>query len=819
MASSRRWARGAAGVYRLLAEQHGSSGAGLRLWQAELRSAAASSSTPVALIELAPGAARQLHTGSAEQMWLPAAAHAAIDVGSGPRRRHRRQQGQQAAWDGPPQHGGAAALHAASSQFTLHREEPVKSHLTPPAPMAGVSPWEAHLPHQHLPPHEHQRPVSAAPQYEAADAEECDEVMEEYSEARRRVRALSRLPPGHVPVRVRVQKLLAAVAYGTKVTLQFVVSAPGKVARFYTQPRSERRATYARWWVVIKKEAKHYWVGTKLLAADVKIASRLMGKVVQGKTLSRRERAQLTRTAADLFRLVPMLVFVVIPFMELLLPVALKLFPNMLPSTFEDKLKKEEEMKRRIGARMELARFLQDTVAEMASDMQSSRSGETATSAEELYQFMQRIRAGEDVPVNELLKFSKLFNDELTLDNLERVQLVSLCRFVGIQPFGTDTFLRGRLRRHLQEIKDDDREIQEEGLDSLTVDELRQACRARGMRAPFGEGAADFMRRQLAEWIDWSLNKSLPSSLLLLSRAFTVTQPLGRGPRAVDVHSLRETLSTLPDEAVEDVELFATADSGDKTEKIERKLELLEREEEMIKEEEAVAAELPVTAGASDARTMAAAAAAAAVVREAAAAAVAEHLEGESAEERELKAAEAKKQRMRKVITALAHLASASGVSREREEFMELVEKEIDRLEGQLETRGVGMVFSKGTLAAQRQGQLEHLVGAKRLEDRVAAILQRVEHELDDAEAKIGDKLRVLDTDMDGVISAQELASAMGFLREQMGEEELRHLLEMLSVEAGKDGGIDVTRLMELADDAEEEEAGNGSKHSQNSTQ
>lgn len=28
--------------------------------------------------------------------------------------------------------------------------------------------------------------------------------------------------------------------------------------------------------------------------------------------------------------------------------------------------------------------------------------------------------AGEDVPVSELLRFSKLFNDELTLDNLER---------------------------------------------------------------------------------------------------------------------------------------------------------------------------------------------------------------------------------------------------------------------------------------------------------------------------------------------------------------------------------------------------------------
>ena len=73
----------------------------------------------------------------------------------------------------------------------------------------------------------------------------------------------------------------------------------------------------------------------------------------------RRERKQLTRTTADVFRLVPMLVFLVVPFMELLLPVALRLFPNMLPSTFEDKLKKEEELKKRVGAKLEVARFLQ----------------------------------------------------------------------------------------------------------------------------------------------------------------------------------------------------------------------------------------------------------------------------------------------------------------------------------------------------------------------------------------------------------------------------------------------------------------------------
>ena len=57
--------------------------------------------------------------------------------------------------------------------------------------------------------------------------------------------------------------------------------------------------------------------------------------------------------------MVPMLVILAIPFMELLLPVALRLFPNMLPSTFEDKLKKEEELKKRVGVKLEVARFLQ----------------------------------------------------------------------------------------------------------------------------------------------------------------------------------------------------------------------------------------------------------------------------------------------------------------------------------------------------------------------------------------------------------------------------------------------------------------------------
>ena len=49
---------------------------------------------------------------------------------------------------------------------------------------------------------------------------------------------------------------------------------------------------------------------------------------------------QLLRTCADLFRLVPFMVFIIVPFMEFLLPVFIKVFPEMLPSTFETETKK-----------------------------------------------------------------------------------------------------------------------------------------------------------------------------------------------------------------------------------------------------------------------------------------------------------------------------------------------------------------------------------------------------------------------------------------------------------------------------------------------
>ncbi|XP_076770070.1 LETM1 domain-containing protein LETM2, mitochondrial isoform X7 [Arvicanthis niloticus] len=116
----------------------------------------------------------------------------------------------------------------------------------------------------------------------------------------------------------------------------------------------------------IMDELKYYYNGFRLLWNDTKVAARIVWRLLHGQALSRRERRRLLRTCADVFRLVPFMVFIIVPFMEFLIPVFLKLFPDMLPSTFETESKKEEKQKKMMAAKLEIAKFLQETMTEMA---------------------------------------------------------------------------------------------------------------------------------------------------------------------------------------------------------------------------------------------------------------------------------------------------------------------------------------------------------------------------------------------------------------------------------------------------------------------
>ncbi|KAG0358073.1 LETM1-like protein-domain-containing protein [Gamsiella multidivaricata] len=327
-------------------------------------------------------------------------------------------------------------------------------------------------------------------------------------------------------------------------------------------------------WVRFKNEMIHYWHGTKLLGKEIKISTKLAGRLLHGNKLTRREQRQLRRTTGDLLRLLPFSVFLIVPFMELLLPVALKLFPNMLPSTFEDKYAEEEKRRKLLKMRLEMAKFLQETIEESGIPG-SSR----AEAVKEFGDFFRKVRTtGEQASTDELIRVAKLFHDELTLDNLSRPQLVSMCRYMNLNAFGTDNFLRYQIRNKMNSIKQDDKLIMAEGVDSLTTRELQAACQSRGIRT--GGVSTARLRSELQQWLELNLTYAIPSSLLILSRAFSFSD---FKEMATPVEALQATLSSLPDSLLTETELHVSELEGAAT--AQQKLEVLEQQEELIADE------------------------------------------------------------------------------------------------------------------------------------------------------------------------------------------------------------------------------------------
>lgn len=75
--------------------------------------------------------------------------------------------------------------------------------------------------------------------------------------------------------------------------------------------------------------------------------------------------------------------------MEFLLPVALKIFPNMLPSTFEDKHAADEKKRKLLKVRLEMAKFLQETIRESGL----AKSPEKIKNSEEFKKFFRKVGA------------------------------------------------------------------------------------------------------------------------------------------------------------------------------------------------------------------------------------------------------------------------------------------------------------------------------------------------------------------------------------------------------------------------------------------
>ncbi|CAE6420508.1 unnamed protein product [Rhizoctonia solani] len=504
----------------------------------------------------------------------------------------------------------------------------------------------------------------------------------------------------------------------------------------------------AKAWVWIKHEANHYWDGSKLLAAEVRVSSKLLRKVLNGARLTRRERRQLTRTTNDLLRLIPFAVFVLVPFMELLLPVALKLFPNMLPSTFEDKFAAQEKQRKLLKVRLEMAKFLQDTLRESPL-----KSGSSILSTDEFKNFFLKVRStGESPSAEEVVKVAKLFNTDLTLDNLSRPQLVSICRYMGLNAFGTDNFLRYQIRSRLVDIRRDDEVILNEGVDSLSTKELQHACQSRGLRT-IGVSPSR-LREEMSEWIDLHLTNRVSGVLLILSRAFT----WDRDGDVPVLKGLESVMSSLPDTLLSEAELEVDSEKAS----YKQKLEVLQQQEELIDDE------AEQEAKEEDARRQRRAAEERAKREEEALMAQSLLPESELQAPAEEDDARMTTEQLTELGEALSILSAKSSVLKERDELRALME-ENQRVEEE-------------NVAQKADGE-PVTTPSNPLIKKIRAMLTKIDQQLEAYDAKVGSSLQMITCDSQGKIPVHDLERALRVIKHAPGEDEIEGLVHKLDVD------------------------------------
>ncbi|CUS21896.1 LAQU0S04e03312g1_1 [Lachancea quebecensis] len=326
-------------------------------------------------------------------------------------------------------------------------------------------------------------------------------------------------------------------------------------------------------WDKVKHEVHHYWDGTKLLGLEMKISFRLLMKTAAGHQLSRRETLQLKRTTQDVVRLVPFSAFVLVPFAELLLPVALKLFPNMLPSTYEskkDKLSKLTSLRQTRGL-----------VSSIIKEQNSHFKPNDITDDQKLVfnSFYKHVRAtGEPESRQQLIHVARLFKDDTVLDNVTRPYLVALAKYINLQPFGTDVMLRYRIRFKMLELKKDDFAIFYEGVQSLDPAELRTACASRGIRNLNVEDSV--LRDNLSIWLNMRLKDKIPSTLLIMATAYTYGDV---SSKKTLYDALCDVLSGIPDELYHEVKVNVVEEESATSKS---RMAQIKEQEEIMKEEE-----------------------------------------------------------------------------------------------------------------------------------------------------------------------------------------------------------------------------------------
>jgi len=301
-----------------------------------------------------------------------------------------------------------------------------------------------------------------------------------------------------------------------------------------------------------------------------------------------------------------------------------------------------------------------------------------------------------------------------------------------ISPIGTGNFIRFKLRLKLQELKADDQMIRMEGVDALSNEELQNACVQRGMRSV--GVTIDRMREGLNQWLELSLDREIPASLLLLSRTLYIQNT------NVD-EQLKLTISQFPERLIDEMELKIGAVEGETVDR-QTIIDILKHEEEQIKSEN--------------------------IEREK------EMCEEEKRKQKELLEEKIVPNKLFK--EELLKVKETLSVS-EKEKLLEIKEERKEYIEDVEELKLVPKI-AKENVASSRLGK------------RIDAILTKVDKSLQ----KLDDGLvQKIDEDEDGIVTTHELSEAISKLQNAPDEEKTKQLLEI--IDDDRDGVIDLNEM------------------------
>jgi LETM1 and EF-hand domain-containing protein 1 len=334
--------------------------------------------------------------------------------------------------------------------------------------------------------------------------------------------------------------------------------------RMFASPPGEVATKVRYYFAKLKDGTVHSWHwlrnGSTLFRKNFAISKGLLSKKLKGDELTFRESQLLVKTTADVLKLIPFSFFIIVPFAELLLPVVLKVWPQMLPSTFDAKKlfgqSAATERSRRLLAKQEMLKFFSEISIRQDMDALSKKAAEDK--ARVLLEFKKLLakprQVGQPLPsVEELQKVSSLFQSELKLDNMPMKNLEAICYIIGLEPYPFRSHVILQLKRYIGKVKREDRNISWEGIDSLTRDELIEANRRRGMPHEDTRDSV-VLKQQLRNWIKLSSNRTIPMSVLLWARAFFVTE----NPDLLEIEQALPSTSS-------DITFTTTSDAGEST--------------------------------------------------------------------------------------------------------------------------------------------------------------------------------------------------------------------------------------------------------------